>query len=117
MPRLPFKAGLAANTLAAGSILEDLDFAPRPTLAQVLTEEPERAIFYVTYRDRQWRIRFNGSHSRKVFPTQEEAVALAVLAGRVFKAMGFPAAVRVQGIDSRFRTEWTYLNDPYPPIG
>lgn len=116
MPRLPYKPGLAHNTLAAGSILDDVA-PPRPTLADVLADYPERAIFYVTRKHEQWRMVYLRQHSPKIFRTQHDAIHFAVRAARALAAAGFPAEVRVQGTDGRFSTEWTYLNDPYPPLG
>jgi hypothetical protein len=117
MPRLPAKPGLSAyNRLAdTNSILEQYS---KPTLAQVLADPyPERMTFYVVLHHGFWRVIFHKERGAKVFPTQQSAYEHAAVAARDLGSMGFPAQVKVQGADHKWRLEWTYLNDPFPPRG
>jgi hypothetical protein len=72
--------------------------------------------YFVVPVDGRWKIKFNGEYVG-TYATQREAaravVDLAHQAGR----SGNDAQVLVQGQDTKFRTEWTYGNDPYPPPG
>lgn len=50
--------------------------------------------------------------------TQSEAIEVARrLAHEHHNRTGEPTGVRVQGADSRWREEWSYGNDPFPPRG
>lgn len=72
-----------------------------------------RAQYFVVFHEKQWKIRYEGKHYGP-FKTQKEAIQQAIMAA---KKSGLKAQVLVQGEDNRFRTEWTYGNDPYPPKG
>jgi hypothetical protein len=72
-----------------------------------------RAQYFVVLHDSQWKISFQGQHYGP-YRTQREAIRVAVDAA--YKAKG-DAQVLVQGQDNKFRTEWSYGNDPYPPPG
>jgi len=51
------------------------------------------------------------------YETQRTAIRAAVDAAHECGKQGIDAQVLVQGTDSKFRTEWTYGHDPYPPKG
>ncbi|GLR89808.1 hypothetical protein GCM10007857_65220 [Bradyrhizobium iriomotense] len=74
--------------------------------------------FFVTlHKDRgQWIVVLNGAHSVP-YPTQKEAIRVAVDAAYKEGASGHDAQVLVQDEDNEVRTEWTYGHDPYPPAG
>ena len=64
-----------------------------------------------------WQIAYSG---KKVegYLTQKAAILAAVDAAHAAgKSNPDGAQVLVQGTDGKFRTEWTYGNDPYPPKG
>lgn len=69
--------------------------------------------YFVVIHNNEWKISYNGKHYGP-YPTQRAAIRAAVDAAH--KAKG-DAQVLVQGTDNKFRTEWTYGNDPYPPPG
>lgn len=73
----------------------------------------QRVQYFVVLHEGQWKISFNGKHYGP-YDTQRAAIRAAVDAAH--KAAG-DAQVLVQGQDNKFRTEWTYGNDPYPPPG
>jgi hypothetical protein len=75
----------------------------------------ERAQYVVVLKDGQWNITHKGKHY--IYSTQENAIRAAVDAAHKAGEMGFDAQVLVQGQDNKFRTEWTYGHDPYPPPG
>lgn len=69
---------------------------------------------YVVVNHRgQWEIAHHGKHDGP-YPTQRDAVRNAV---DMAHQAGQDAQVLVQDSDDRFRTEWTYGRDPYPPQG
>lgn len=72
-----------------------------------------REQYFVVLHGGQWKISWKGQHYGP-YPTQQEAIRAAVDAAH--KAQS-DSQVLVQGQDQRFRTEWTYGNDPYPPRG
>lgn len=72
--------------------------------------------YYVVNHQGQWKISFGGKHFGP-YDTQKQAIRVAVDAAHEAGRQGQDAQVLVQGTDSRFRTEWTYGNDPYPPRG
>jgi hypothetical protein len=51
------------------------------------------------------------------YDAQKAAIKVAVETAHTSGKNGHDAQVLVQGTDSKFRTEWTYGNDPYPPKG
>ena len=69
----------------------------------------------VLHKD-EWKIVHDGKHHGP-FQTQKEAIAKAVDLAHAEGKNGHDAQVVIQGEDNRFRTEWTYGNDPYPPKG
>lgn len=75
-----------------------------------------RAQYFVVLHDNEWKIKFDGQHYGP-YRTQEIAIRAAVDAAHKSGQDGYDAQVLVQGKDNKFRTEWTYGNDPYPPPG
>lgn len=75
-----------------------------------------RAQYAVVLHGGQWKIAFEGKHYGP-YDTQKEAIKQAVNAAHKAGREGHDAQVLVQGTDNKFRTEWTYGHDPYPPPG
>jgi hypothetical protein len=75
-----------------------------------------RAQYIVVLHQGSWKISHNGNHYGP-YNTQREAIKSAVEAAHQAGRQGHDAQVLVQGTDNKFRTEWTYGNDPYPPPG
>jgi hypothetical protein len=64
-----------------------------------------------------WKISYHGKEAGP-YTTQRDAITAAVdAAHKAGQQNPDGAQVLVQGTDGRFRTEWTYGNDPYPPPG
>jgi len=77
-----------------------------------------RAVYYVVHHDGQWKINYDGKHFGPYGDgTQREAIKVAVDTAHKAGGNGYDAQVLVQGADNKFRTEWTYGHDPYPPRG
>lgn len=75
-----------------------------------------RQQYFVVRHEGQWKISYGGKHFGP-YETQKAAIRAAVDAAHKAGKKGDDAQVLVQGMDSKFRTEWTYGNDPYPPPG
>jgi hypothetical protein len=75
-----------------------------------------RAQYYVVLDQGQWKVSFEGKH-HGVFDTQAKAIRTAVDWAHAAGQKGHDAQVLVQGRDSKWRAEWTYGHDPYPPPG
>ncbi len=76
-----------------------------------------RSQYVVVRHQGEWRISLAGKHYGP-YRTQLEAIRSAVDAAQKAGASNPDGAqVLVQGEDNRFRTEWTYGKDPYPPPG
>jgi hypothetical protein len=75
-----------------------------------------RAQYFVVKHDGEWKISFNGTHYGP-YKTQAAAIKDAVEAAHKEGSDGHDAQVLVQGENNRFRAEWTYGSDPYPPKG
>jgi uncharacterized protein DUF2188 len=75
-----------------------------------------RARYFVVNNRGRWAISFQQQHYGP-YATRQEAINYAVDAAHRSHSQGIDAQVLVQGEDGRFRTEWTYGNDPYPPPG
>ncbi|WP_371129887.1 DUF2188 domain-containing protein [Phenylobacterium sp.] len=71
-----------------------------------------RTQYVVVNYQNQWHVSLNGERYGP-YATQKDAIRSAVDAAH--KATN--SQVLVQGADSKFRTEWTYGSDPYPPRG
>ena len=72
--------------------------------------------YYVVKHENEWKIKYNGTHYGP-YDTQRVAIRYAVDAAHKAGEKGDDAQVLVQGSDNKFRIEWTYGNDPYPPKG
>lgn len=76
-----------------------------------------RTQYFVVLHEGEWKISLNGKHFGP-YSTQAKAIRTAVDAAHdEGKKNRDGAQVLVQGTDHKFRTEWTYGNDPYPPPG
>lgn len=75
-----------------------------------------RAQYFVVKKDGQWKIAHNDNHFGP-YPTQRDAIKSAVDAAHKAGNLGYDAQVLVQNEQSKFRAEWTYGHDPYPPKG
>jgi hypothetical protein len=75
-----------------------------------------RAQYFVVKHEGNWKIKHNGEHHGP-YSNQATAIKYAVDAAHKAGQGGHDAQVLVQGLDSKFRTEWTYGHDPYPPKG
>ncbi|WP_371261259.1 DUF2188 domain-containing protein [Bradyrhizobium sp. th.b2] len=76
----------------------------------------ESVQYFVTRHEGQWRVALNCEYSG-AYATEEEAIRAAVDAAHKEGKAGRDAQVLVQGHDHRFRNEWTYGQDLYPPSG
>lgn len=74
-----------------------------------------RAQYFVVLHNGEWKIKFNGQHFG---PYATQAAAIEAARGAAIDAhnKGTNSQVLVQGKDNKFRTEWTYGDDPekYP---
>jgi hypothetical protein len=75
-----------------------------------------RAQYVVVLHNNEWKISFEGKHYGP-YGTQALAIRAAVDAAHTTGEKGHDAQVLIQGMDNKFRTEWTYGHDPYPPKG
>lgn len=75
-----------------------------------------RAQYFVVKHEGEWKIKYNGEHFGP-YRTQAGAIKSAVDAAHKAGKKGNDAQVLIQGADNKFRAEWTYGNDPYPPKG
>lgn len=72
--------------------------------------------YFVVLDEGQWKISYNGKHYGP-YSTQAKANRVAIDTAKKSGDKGNQAQVFVQGRDSKFRAEWTYGDDPYPPPG
>jgi Uncharacterized protein conserved in bacteria (DUF2188) len=75
-----------------------------------------RKVYYVVLHDSEWKVKHDDRHIG-VYLTQKAAIKGAVDLAHKDGKSGHDAEVLVQGADHKFRTEWTYGHDPYPPPG
>jgi hypothetical protein len=75
-----------------------------------------RRQYFVVLHQSQWMINFEGQRYGP-YKTQQDAIDIARKWARQSADQGYPSQVLVQGRDGQFRVEWTYGDDPYPPIG
>lgn len=75
-----------------------------------------RLVYYVVLHEGDWKISFEGKHYGP-YNTQALAIRAAIDAAHQAGRNGHDAQVLIQGKDNKWRTEWTYGNDPYPPKG
>ena len=74
----------------------------------------QRAQYVVVIKNGTWQIAFDGEHYGP-YATQRDATRAAVDAAHRCGEQGVDAQVLIQAADNKFRTEWTYGRDPYPP--
>jgi len=72
--------------------------------------------FYVVLHRGEWRVRHGDTHFG-AYGTQKPAIRKAVDLAHAVGKVGLDAQVLVQGEDHKWRIEWTYGDDPYPPKG
>ena len=74
-----------------------------------------RKIIYVLSHGNQWKVQCDHCGSQ-VTSTQSEAIKIAKqhVAGLATDTL---SQILIQGDGGRFRTEWTYGVDPFPPRG
>ncbi len=72
------------------------------------------ADYYVVLHQGRWQISYEGKHYG-FYRTQTEAIADAIESAHGAGKQGHDAQVLVQGSDNKFRAEWIYKYDPYPP--
>lgn len=74
-----------------------------------------RKVIYVLSHGNQWKVQCDHCNF-EVTNTQAEAISIAKR-----HVAGLPAGtlsqILIQGDGGRYRTEWTYGNDPFPPRG
>lgn len=75
-----------------------------------------RAQYVVVLHQGEWKISLEGKHYGP-YRTQGDAVRAAVDAAHKSGRDGLDAQVLIQNEQNKFRTEWTYGRDPYPPPG
>ena len=75
-----------------------------------------RVQYVVVLHGGEWKISYAGEHYGP-YATQEDAITAAIDAAHKLGGKGTDSQVLVQGTDHKFRTEWTYGHDPYPPRG
>jgi hypothetical protein len=80
---------------------------------------PERGFmagvqYFVTRYKGQWAVSLKDAYSGP-HATEQEAIGVAVESAHEQGQAGNDAQVLVQGHDNRFRSEWVYGCDPYPP--
>jgi hypothetical protein len=71
---------------------------------------------YVVTSGPGWKVTCDHCSRSSIKATQAEAIAEAKAHVRAYP-QGTLSQILVQGRDSKFRTEWTYGKDPYPPKG
>jgi len=76
----------------------------------------ERRKLYVSPSGDRWKVHEGGSKVHGYFHTQGNAINFARRFLSKFRA-GMLSQILVQRPDGRFRTEWTYGSDPFPPVG
>lgn len=74
-----------------------------------------RRVIYVLSHGNQWKVQCDHCGS-EVTNTQSEAIRIAKQHVASL-ATGTLSQILIQGDYGRFRTEWTYGSDPFPPQG
>ena len=85
------------------------------TSSAYLTQK-QRAHYYVVLFQDRWHITLDGTRHGP-YSTQRAAIDAAVGCAHQSHKAGYDAQVLVQGTDNKFRVEWTYGRDPFPPPG
>jgi hypothetical protein len=76
----------------------------------------ERKVVYVLSHGTEWRVKCDHCTLDRITRTQAEAISQARAHVRSLPA-GTLSQILVQRDDGKFREEWTYGKDPYPPVG
>ena len=74
-----------------------------------------RKVIYVLSHGTQWKVQCDHC-GYEITNTQAEAIKIAKqhVAGL---AAGSLSQILIQGMDGKYRAEWTYGQDPFPPRG
>jgi hypothetical protein len=75
-----------------------------------------RQEFYVVLHRGEWKVRHGDKHFGP-YNTQKATIRQAVDLAQGMGKAGQDAQVLVQGENHKWRIEWTYGHDPYPPPG
>ena len=75
-----------------------------------------RAQYFVVLHNDEWKIKHGDKHYGP-YSSQTAAIKAAVDTANKAGLDGQDSQVLVQDQNHRFRTEWTYGHDPYPPKG
>jgi len=75
-----------------------------------------RQVIYVLSHGTKWKVQCDHCTLNEIKDTQTEAIKAAKKHVGGLPA-GTLAEIRVQGADGKWRTEWTYGKDPFPPPG
>jgi len=76
----------------------------------------DRKRLFVSPDGGRWKVQWEGGSPVSSRDTQAGAIKAARATVRGLPA-GTCSQILVQGADGRWRTEWTYGQDPYPPAG
>jgi hypothetical protein len=74
-----------------------------------------RKVIFVLSHGNQWKVQCDHCKSA-ITNTQSEAIKIAKKHVAELPA-GTLSQILIQGDGGRYRTEWTYGNDPFPPRG
>jgi Uncharacterized protein conserved in bacteria (DUF2188) len=75
-----------------------------------------RKEIYVLSHGTRWKVQCDHCTLEEIKDTQTEAIKAAKKHVEGLSA-GTLSQIRVQGTDGKWRTEWTYGKDPFPPPG
>lgn len=75
-----------------------------------------RRRLFVSPDGARWKVQWEGGSVVSQHDTQAASIR-AARATVASLAAGTCSQIMVQGADGRWRTEWTYGQDPYPPAG
>ena len=75
-----------------------------------------RQRLFVSPDGRRWKVQWEGGDVVGYHETQVAAISAARAKVRSLPP-GTCSQIMVQATDGRWRTEWTYGQDPYPPAG
>jgi hypothetical protein len=73
-----------------------------------------RTQYFIVLHEDEWNVKLDNKHYGP-YKSQTVAIRAAVEAANQDGVRGNDAQVLVQDDDQKFRTEWTYSHDPYPP--
>jgi hypothetical protein len=75
-----------------------------------------RKVIYVLSHGTRWKVECDHCTDEEIKDTQTEAIKVAKRHVRALPA-GTLSQIKVQGEGGKWRTEWTYGEDPFPPLG